>query len=153
MRRRIKAWRAKVTEILEREAKVRDLVKASLPLWISVVLACGVGIGVLSAQAQQRTDDAADNRAAACVQSNVEQQGDRDSALNGALVTFGFAPGGSMTAEDRERIVAALGPELQARYRAVEQQAAADNPFRDCTPEGIAEFYNHPPADPATTGG
>lgn len=53
MRARLARLRAKVNDLLDREAKVRDLVKASLPLWISVVLACGAGFLAITNQRAQ----------------------------------------------------------------------------------------------------
>lgn len=150
MRAKLAALRAKIREALDRVATVRDLMKATLPLWASVVLACGAAVFGLWWQAQEREDDLRDARVSACVRDNAEQQGDRDSTLNLLLVAFGFTAAGDMTANDRELIVAGLTPDLQIRYRDVEAQTALDNPFRDCSPAGIASASANPPADPAT---
>lgn len=54
---RIRRLRARVRDVLDREAKVRDLVKASLPLWASVVIGCGAGLAAISHLAEQREHD------------------------------------------------------------------------------------------------
>ncbi len=98
---------------------------------------------------QRRDESTADARYGACVGFNQEQQGDRDAQLNGILVVAGRAEPGNLTADDREQIVAGFTAEEQDRFRKYEQQAAFDNPFRDCSPSGIAAYYEQPPADPA----
>lgn len=105
-----------------------------------------------SRQAQEReearTEAQLDARYAACVNFNIEQLGDRASALNITLVLFGLAESGDLTFGDRAVIVAGLDAELQERYKQVEQQAALDNPFRDCSPQSITDFYENPALDP-----
>jgi hypothetical protein len=96
----------------------------------------------------QRVEDRDEARYAACVNFNIEQQGDRDSALNIALVVFGFTESGDLTAVDRQVIVNGLTPEIQTRYHQVEAQTAIDNPFRDCSPAAISSYYNDPVPDP-----
>jgi hypothetical protein len=106
-------------------------------------------------RAQQREQDrielTADARYAACVNFNIEQEGDRSSVLNIALVMFGFTEAGDLSDAERGIIVNNLSEELQTRYRQVEQQAANDNPFRDCSPAGITAYYADPVPDPGTT--
>jgi hypothetical protein len=120
-------------------------------------MACGLASVVFyvkneSQQSQDRekarVEQQADARYAACVNFNIEQLGDRASALNVTLVLFGLAESGELTLGDREAIVATLSPELQERYRQVENQAALDNPFRDCSPGAIVDFYTNPELDP-----
>lgn len=107
------------------------------------------------ARTREREEDraalTADARYAACVNFNIEQEGDRASVLNIALVTFGFTESGALGIVDREQIVATLEPDLQLRYRQVEQQAENDNPFRDCSPAGLVAFYANPAPDPGTS--
>ncbi len=57
MKARIRAFREKVREILDREAKVRDLVKATLPLWVSTVLGVVAAIGGFAWYLDQREAD------------------------------------------------------------------------------------------------
>jgi hypothetical protein len=142
-----------------RPAEVR-WVALSLILTIAT-LGCGVGSYGLylhreGEQQQERESDRATDtteaRKATCIGFNIEQQGDRASALNGALVLFGFAEAGDLTAADREAIVSTLAMDVQFRYRQIERQAAVDNPFRDCSPAGIAAYYETEVADPATAG-
>lgn len=114
-----------------------------------VVGVIGVGSGIMAWRAVVAANASRDEaRYAACVGFNVGQAGDRAGALNSVLVTFGFTEAGTLTEADREAIVAGLAPELQERYRQVEQQAAFDNPFRDCTEDGIVDFNRNPPVDP-----
>lgn len=44
----ISRLRARIRKRIDRPATVRDLIKASLPLWVSVVLGCGVGLVAVS---------------------------------------------------------------------------------------------------------
>lgn len=84
-------WRQKIRDILDREAKVRDLVKASLPLWISVVAGCFVGLLTLSAQSQQREDDLDNTRLSSCQLRNSAQEAgrlDNLAILNGLRDPF-----------------------------------------------------------------
>lgn len=127
-------------------------------LLIVLCFACGLASIVIytvreGAQSRQRDrDDAeatADARYSACVNFNVEQWGDRESVLNTALVTFGLATPGDLSAADRAVIIATQPDEVKRRYAGVEQQAAINNPYRDCSPSGIEAFYEHPPSDPA----
>lgn len=98
---------------------------------------------------RETAESTADARYSACVNFNVEQWGDRESVLNTALVTFGLAEPGDLSAADRAVIVAAQPPDVRARYAGVETQAAINNPYRDCSPSGIEAFYEQPPTDPA----
>lgn len=95
-----------------------------------------------------RAEQTEEVRYSVCVNFNIEQLGDRASALNVTLVTFGLTDSGDLTAEDRAVIVAGLDPMLQARYYQVEAQAAHDNPYRDCSPTAIKQFYEDVPVDP-----
>lgn len=111
-----------------------------------------VMFGLLTWQVQARANaNRNEAREAACAGFNVEQEGDRASALNNALVIFGLAQPGNLTHDVREEIVAKQDEVAQMRYRALEQQAALDNPFRVCTPDAISDFYSKPPPDPGAT--
>lgn len=103
------------------------------------------------ARERDRIADTTDARYGACVGFNIEQEGDRASALNVVLVTFGLTDSGEITPAVREAIVSELEPDKQARYRQVEHQAARDNPFRDCSPSGINTYYEDPVPDPGAT--
>lgn len=118
-------------------------------LLIVLTMLCGAGSVVLYLlrEAEAKTDA----RYAACIGFNQEQRGDRNAQLNGILVVIGVAEPGDLTAEDRARIAARLPAKQRERFEAYEQQAALDNPFRDCTDAGIEDYYKHPPRDPATT--
>ncbi len=117
------------------------------------LLACGVA-SAFWLDSRNDAERAADQDAArysACVEANVRELGDRNGALNAALVTFGFTEEGPLTEADRTRIVLLMPAELQDRYADLAEQTEIDNKFRDCSPEGIDEFYRNPPADPAAT--
>jgi hypothetical protein len=96
----------------------------------------------------ERIEDRDDARYTACVNFNIEQQGDRDSTLNIALVALGFTNSGDLSAVDREVIVLNLEPDIQERYAEVAAQTAIDNPFRDCSPAAIDSYYEDPVPDP-----
>lgn len=75
-------------------------------------------------------------RIVACVQENV-----RTATLHAKLpeTIVALAPPGT-----------ALTPDQQARVDAYAKSVALGFPFRDCSPEGIAEYHRNLPVDPAT---
>lgn len=89
-------------------------------------------------------------RRVACVHYNNDVYRQREGDLNGVLVTFGFAEAG-LTREARAALLPTLPEEVQSRYKEKEEQTIVDNPYRDCTKEGIEEFYRNSPPDPATS--
>lgn len=69
--------RTEFQKFLDKEATVRSLLKATLPLWGSLVLAVVLGIGALAWQANQREQETAARRTDSCQIRNTAQQAGR----------------------------------------------------------------------------
>jgi len=116
-----------------------------------VGLAIGAGGLVYADKAQDTADDVAriqderraeqaDARVSSCIQQNVTTQRTRNALISGVSV---LAPGdGEDGASPRVR-------EFIAGYTARVEKAL---PYRDCSPEGIAAYFDKPPGDPAKEG-
>lgn len=82
MRRVLHRVRARVSELLEREAKVRDLVKATIPLWVLTLAGAGAGFLVLGtfnaeqdrtvAQLEQVVESLASEQVDSCVRGRED---------------------------------------------------------------------------------
>ena len=109
--------------------------------------AVGIGGVVVGASAQATADDLATTRTeaqvSACVQDNLATRRTRDALIAGVSVLAQPSP--------------TRGPNEQASVDrfVVEYTRHISNalPFRDCSPGGIASYYEHPPVDPALGAG
>lgn len=81
-------------------------------------------------------------RVGSCIQFNVNQKAQRDAIVTG----IGDALDKLLPADPRSQAFVA-----QFRTEAA-VTVAAQLPYRDCSPAGIAEFLQHPPADPNAGG-
>lgn len=86
--------------------------------------------------AARRAADMREGRISSCVQQNVQTQRAREAQASSILAL----------ADDP----AHLTPEEQALAAAYRQRVEEALPYRDCTPQGIAEYFEDPPADPAS---
>lgn len=77
MTTQLRAWRSQLSTFLNREAKVKDLLKATLPLWLC--LACGtiIAIGVLMYQASEAETSRLRQRTDSCQIRNSAQEAAR----------------------------------------------------------------------------
>lgn len=127
-------------------------------LLICVVVGIGLlglaGIGLRERDirriSNQRAQDLADSRVAACRQYNVQQQRAREASVQ--IATSAVITGLTQLASDPAHLTP---EEMQIRSRVVAQvtaaagaTATAQYPFRDCSAEGIRRFLEHPPPDP-----
>ena len=99
-----------------------------------IVGATGLVVGAFGYQAQvEANQSVADARTAACVQSNWQLLKVYVKQINGVEAIF--ADPDNPTPREREFL------DAYAKATAPE--------YRDCSPEGIEEFLNNPPPDPA----
>lgn len=134
-----------IAELLDESTKLRADIKGLMRRMRvgELLLVVCVAALVLGAIAIWRTQTIIADRQAerteqlysACVQFNVQQQGDRASAVNSLLALL--PPEVPLTAEQQIQ--------LKAYQAAVEK----DQPFRDCSTAGIHEYLTNPPEDPA----
>lgn len=74
-------------------------------------------------------------RRVACVRENISIVDTRE-AISGSIIALA-PPGTSLTDEQ------------EARIAAYAERVSELLPFRDCSPEGVAAYYENPPPDPA----
>lgn len=74
-------------------------------------------------------------RRVTCVQDNIATA-NRRAAISESIIAL--APPGKVFTEEEK-----------ARVEAYTKKVIELSPFRDCSPEGIREYYEHLPADPA----
>lgn len=88
--------------------------------------------------------DRAQAREAACIQSNKTIE-----ALRGAIPSalLAFVPNPEHLADGA--LLATLTPEQRKAFDGYAAKTAAQLQFRDCSTNGIAEYYRNPPRDPA----
>jgi len=105
--------------------------------------AVGAGGVIVGASAQATADDLAESRRetqqSACVQANLTTWRTRGALIAGIQVLA--APDPRRTEAEQARV---------DRF-VVEYTTSVHNalPYRDCSPRGIAQYFAHPPDDPA----
>lgn len=82
MTERIREWRTQLDRFLNREAKVRDLLKATIPLWLCLAVGMIVAIAALVAQANAREADQLRSRIDSCQLRNSAQEAARRDNVN-----------------------------------------------------------------------
>lgn len=113
-----------------------------------VGLAIGAGGLVYADKAQDTADDVAriqderraeqaDARVSSCIQQNVTTERTRKALIDGVSI---LANGGEASPRAEEFVAA---------YTARVERALG---YRDCTPAGIAAYFDKPPGDPAKEG-
>lgn len=107
-------------------------------------VAVGMGGAIFGLNAQTTADDVSqarrDNLVSGCVQANITTQRTRAALVAGVSVLTTLNP--DRTAEQQANV-----DEFVDRYTTSVERAL---PYRSCSPEGIAAYYDHPPVDPAT---
>jgi len=113
-----------------------------------VGLAIGAGGLVYADKAQDTADDVAriqderraeqaESRIASCIQQNVNTERTRKALIDGVSI---LANGGEASPRAEEFVAA---------YTTRVERALG---YRDCTPAGIAAYFDKPPGDPAKEG-
>lgn len=107
-------------------------------------VAVGIGGALFGMSAQTTADDVGqarrDNLISGCVQQNLTTQRTREALVAGVSVLTNLNP--NRTPDEQAAV-----DEFVRRYTT---QVEGALPYRDCSPAGIATYYDHPPADPAT---
>lgn len=92
IRRKVQELRERTDRFLNREAKVRDLLKATIPLWLCLAVGTVVAVLVLIIQADDREASRLAQRTDSCQTRNSAQQAGRSdnvAAILGLGVQFG----------------------------------------------------------------
>lgn len=100
----------------------------------------------------QRSRSTTQARYSTCVNWNVSQKQSRDSKLQDARDLFTIAAESSARRETKPTPAeTAQGKALMDEYLALKAETNKHSfPYRNCSPDAIARYYAHPPADPAT---
>lgn len=130
---------ALVTELRRVDARSQAARQASIIGIIGMCVGLAVAIGALwyGLDARATADDIiaarTEARVTACISANQQLAGTRE-AIAGVFLIFGHPDAtGQLPAEE------------QVVYDHIREQVGTLLPDRDCSPEGISAFYDHPP--------